>query len=213
MKYYISPDNWHKKLISKNSSGVGYSANSQGRKAMSKLPLADKDARENEQTDRPRFRARARARRWYRRAAGGLGIGDRGTRGSDHRHDGQGCLVEDTVSALDRAPNRQPLHETGAACSPNVFLGHKIAWTPRTEGGSPGSSAPSREYVLGVAASGVARVDAFLASGESAPAHLNGNGGFFYREPADAARAGVGIASLVAYDDAGREIDRMAVQQ
>jgi hypothetical protein len=126
---------------------------------------------------------------------------------SGRLQDGQGCVVEDTVSTSDRTPDGRPLHETGTACSPDVFLGHKVAWTLRTERGAPGEGI---EYLLGISAPDVARVEVLLSNGDAGPAQLTSDGGFFYRQPADTAPADR-IATIVSYNRGGMEIDRMTV--
>jgi hypothetical protein len=122
------------------------------------------------------------------------------------RADGQGCIVESSVSGT--TPSGQPLHLTGGGCSPDVFLGHSIAWVQSGAGG-PSAAARKDLYIYGIAKPNVARVEVVSSDGTTSTVRINGNHAFYFQMPKASLAQGVEPETIRSFDAQGTQLDAM----
>jgi hypothetical protein len=122
------------------------------------------------------------------------------------RADGQGCIVESSVSGT--TPSGQPLHLTGGGCSPDVFLGHSIAWVQSGAGG-PTAAARKDLYIYGIAKANVARIEVVASDGTVSNVRINGNHAFYFQMPKTSLALGVEPRTIRSFDAEGTQLDSM----
>lgn len=131
-------------------------------------------------------------------------------RGGEHRlflaptAKGETCLVEDVESGT--TPDGRPLRVYGGSCSPDVWLGHRLAWTMH----SGAANGAERLTIVGVARPSVANVALVNAAGERRVAALTPSSAFVFDLAAE--NAAFDPVAIVALDRAGTEIDRMLLR-
>lgn len=119
---------------------------------------------------------------------------------------GETCLVEDVESGT--TPDGRPLRVYGGSCSPDVWLGHEIAWTMHS-GGATDRATPIT--LVGVARSSVAAVALVNLAGERRLAALTSTSAFVFDLSA-AENAAFDPVAIVALSRGGNEIDRMSLR-
>lgn len=133
-------------------------------------------------------------------------------RGGQHRlfiaptAKGETCLVEDVESGT--TPDGRPLRVYGGSCSPDVWLGHRIAWTIHSSGANGDRQ---RLTLVGVARPSVASVALVNALGERRVASLTPTSAFVFDLSA-AENALFEPVAIVALDGVGRGVDRMSLR-
>jgi hypothetical protein len=120
-----------------------------------------------------------------------------------HTTGGQGCIVESSVSGT--TPSGQPLHLTGGGCSPDVFLGHSVAWV------QSGTAAMKDIYIYGVAKPNVARIEVVSSDGTISNVRINGNRAFYFQMPKTSLEQGVEPKTIRSFDAQGTQLDAMQV--
>jgi len=125
-----------------------------------------------------------------------------------HTTGGHGCIVESSVTGT--TPSGQPLHLTGGGCSPDVFLGHSIAWVQSGAGG-PSASARNDLYIYGIAKPDVARVEVVSSDGTISSVGINGRHAFYFQMPKTSLEQGVEPKMIRSFDAQGTQLDQMSL--
>jgi hypothetical protein len=104
-----------------------------------------------------------------------------------------------------------PGGDTGSACSePRLFSRGPVVWVESFEGG-PAPASRTSEYIAGIAADAVKRIDVIRSDGVSRPASLTADNAFFFElDAADLAR-GTYLDHLEARGANGRLVSRIAM--
>jgi hypothetical protein len=119
---------------------------------------------------------------------------------------GQACIVESSVTGT--TPSGEPLHLTGGGCSPDVFLGHSIAWVQSGAGG-PTAAARKDLYIYGIAKPNVARIEVFSSDGTISNVRINGQHAFYFQMPKASLAQGVEPKTIRSFDAQGAQLDSM----
>lgn len=118
---------------------------------------------------------------------------------------GETCLVEDVESGT--TPDGRPLRVYGGSCSPDVWLGHQIAWTMH----SGATDRATSLTLVGVARSSIAAVALVNVADERRVAALTSTSAFVFDLSA-AETAAFDPVAIVALSRSGGELDRMSLR-